>query len=74
MFFLTNCCILEIDEYCKKCHLSNTQFADRANHLSLGKFEFDRCSINNNIELLRKDVRKFQRLPLSNWSSTSQLQ
>ena len=40
-FALTNGCILEIYEYCKKSHLSNTHFADIANHLSLGKFEFD---------------------------------
>ena len=70
-FALTNGCILEIDEYCKKSHLSNTHFADIVNRLSLGKFEFDRCSINNNVEVLKKEVRKFQRLPLSNRSSTS---
>ena len=40
-FPLTNGCILEIDEYCKKSNLSNTHFADIINHLSLGKFEFD---------------------------------
>ena len=40
-FALTNGCILEIDEYCKKSHLSNTHFADIVNRLSLGKFEFD---------------------------------
>ena len=70
-FALTNGCILEIDEYCKKSHLSNTHFADIVNRLSLGKFEFDRCSINNNVEVLKKEGRKFQRLPLSNRSSTS---
>ena len=70
-FALTNGCILEIDEYCKKSHLSNTHFADIVNRLSLGKFEFDRCSINNNVEVLKKEVRKFQKLPLSNRSSTS---
>ena len=70
-FALTNGCILEIDEYCKKSHLSNTHFADIVNRLSLGKFEFGRCSINNNVEVLKKEVRKFQRLPSSNRSSTS---
>ena len=40
-FALTNGCILEIYEYCKKSHLSNTHFANIANRLSLGKFEFD---------------------------------
>ena len=43
LFSLTNGHILEIDEYWKKSHLSNTHFADIVNHLSLGNFEFDRC-------------------------------
>ena len=51
-FALTNSCILEIDEYCQKSHLSNTHFA--VNCISLGKFEFDRCLINNNVEVLKK--------------------
>ena len=42
-FPLTNDHILEIDEYWKKSHLSNTHFADIVNHLSLGNFELDRC-------------------------------
>ena len=68
---MTNGYILEIDEYCQKSHLTNTHFADIVNHLSLGKFEFHRCSMSNNGELLKKEVRIFQRLPLSNRSSTS---
>ena len=47
------------------------QFADMVNHLSLGKFQFKRCSINNNVEVLKKKAIKFQRLPLSNRSSIS---
>ena len=70
-FNLTNGSILEIDAYCKKSQLSNTQFVVIVNHLSLGKFEFNQCSINNNVEVLKKEVRKFQRFPLSNRSSTS---
>ena len=57
-FPLTNVCILEIDEYCKKSNLSNTHFADIINHLSLGKFEFDRCSINSNVEVLKNGSKK----------------
>ena len=34
---------------------------DIVNHLSLGKFEFDQYLINNNIEVLKKEVRKFTR-------------
>ena len=40
-------------------------------HLFLGKFEFDRCAINDNVEVLKKELRKFQRLPLSSSSSIS---
>ena len=28
------------------------------NHLSLGKFEFDQCLINNNVEVLKKGSQK----------------
>ena len=38
VFALTNGCILEIDEYYKKSHLSNTHFANIVNRLFLGKF------------------------------------
>ena len=68
---MTNGCILEIDEHYKKSNLSNTHFADIINYFSLGKFEFDQCSINSNVKVLKKEVRKFQRLPLSSISSTS---
>ena len=57
--------------YCKKSNLSDNHFAYTINHLSIGKFEFDRCLINNNVEVLKKEVRKFQRLPLLSRSSTS---
>ena len=62
-FNLTNGSILQTVAFCKKSHLSNTHFGDIVNHLSLGKFDFDRWSINNNVEVLTKEVRKFQRLP-----------
>ena len=52
---MNNGCTLEIDEYCQKSHLTNTHFADIAHQLSLGKFEFDRYLINNNVELLRTE-------------------
>ena len=63
--------ILEIDYYCKKSNLSNTYFEDIFNHLSLGKFEYDQCLINNNIEVLKTEVRKFLRFSLSNRFSGS---
>ena len=62
---MTNGCILEIDEYCKKSYLSNIHFADIVHYLSLGKLEFDWCLIKNNVEVWKKEVRKFQRLPTS---------
>ena len=49
--------ILEIDKFYMKSCLNNTHFTDTVNYLSLDKFEFDQCLINNNVEILKKEVR-----------------
>ena len=57
--------MLKINEFCKKSHSSKTHFAEIVNNFCFGKFEFGQCLKNNNKEILKKEVRNFQRLPNS---------